>query len=64
MTETWRGVAAEDHDEIDTATGVRLAARSRRLLGSLLRPHLRAASAALGLLVVDQVALLAGPLLI
>ncbi|MGH3983043.1 MAG: ABC transporter ATP-binding protein [Pseudonocardiaceae bacterium] len=64
MTEAWRGVAAEDVDEIDTATGLRLAARSRRLLGSLLRRHLRAASAALGLLVVDQIALLAGPLLI
>lgn len=64
MTKTWQGVAAEDVDEIDTATGLRLAARSRRLLGSLLRPHLRAASAALGLLVIDQIALLAGPLLI
>lgn len=64
MTQTWQGVAAEDVDEIDTATGLRLAARSRRLLGSLLRPHLRAASAALGLLVIDQIALLAGPLLI
>lgn len=64
MTEAWQGVAAEDVDEINTATGLRLAARSRRLLGSLLRPHLRAASAALALLVVDQIALLAGPLLI
>ncbi len=64
MTEAWRGVAAEDLDEIDTATGVRLAARSRRLLGSLVRPHLRPVSAALGLLVANQIALLAGPLLI
>ena len=64
MTETWRGVATEDRDEIDTTTGIRLATRSRRLLVSLLRPHLRAASAALGLLVVNQGALLAGPLLI
>ncbi|MGH4000102.1 MAG: ABC transporter ATP-binding protein, partial [Pseudonocardiaceae bacterium] len=64
MTEAWRGVATEDHDEIDSATGVRLAARSRRLLGSLLRPHLRAVCVALGLLIADQLALLAGPLLI
>ncbi|MGH3936083.1 MAG: ABC transporter ATP-binding protein, partial [Pseudonocardiaceae bacterium] len=64
MTEAWRGIATEDHDEIDTATGVRLAARSRRLLGALLRPHLRAACVALGLLIADQLALLAGPLLI
>ncbi len=64
MTQAWRGVAAEDLDTIDPATGLRLAARSRRLLGSLLRPRLRRVSAALALLVVDQVALLAGPLLI
>ncbi|MGH3779770.1 MAG: ABC transporter ATP-binding protein [Pseudonocardiaceae bacterium] len=64
MTQQWRGVAAEDHDDIDTATGLRLATRSRRLLGSLLRPQLRPINAAVGLLLADQVALLAGPLLI
>ena len=64
MTQDWRGVAAEDLEEIDTATGLRLAARSRRLLGSLLRPQLRGVSGAVGLLVADQLALLAGPLLI
>ncbi|MBV8542450.1 MAG: ABC transporter ATP-binding protein [Pseudonocardiales bacterium] len=64
MTQAWRGVAAEDLDTIDTTTGLRLAARSHRLLGSLLRPQLRRVSVALGLLVVGQVALLAGPLLI
>ncbi|MGH3889657.1 MAG: ABC transporter ATP-binding protein [Pseudonocardiaceae bacterium] len=64
MTESWRGVAAEDLDEIDTVTGVRLAARSRRLLGSLVRPHVRDVCFALGLLVANQIALLAGPLLI
>ncbi|HEU0087232.1 MAG TPA: ABC transporter ATP-binding protein [Pseudonocardiaceae bacterium] len=62
--EQWRGVATEDLERIDTATGLRLAARSRRLLGSLLRPHLRRVAVAAGLLVVDQAALLAGPLLI
>ena len=64
MTQQWQGVAAEDLDTIDTATGLRLATRSRRLLGSLLRPQLRRISAAAGLLLADQVALLAGPLLI
>ncbi len=64
MTQQWQGVAAEDLDTIDTATGLRLATRSRRLLGSLLRPQLRGISAAVGLLLADQVALLAGPLLI
>ncbi|MGH3910246.1 MAG: ABC transporter ATP-binding protein, partial [Pseudonocardiaceae bacterium] len=60
----WHGVATEDLDEVDTATGLRLAARSRRLLGSLLRPHLRRVMAAIALIVVDQAALLTGPLLI
>ncbi|MGH3906516.1 MAG: ABC transporter ATP-binding protein [Pseudonocardiaceae bacterium] len=60
----WHGVATEDLDEVDIATGLRLAARSRRLLGSLLRPHLRRVAAAIALLVVDQAALLTGPLLI
>ena len=64
MTQAWHGVAAEDLDTIDTATGLRLATCSRQLLCSLLRPQLRQVSAALGLLVADQVALLAGPLLI
>ncbi|HEX5348084.1 MAG TPA: ABC transporter transmembrane domain-containing protein, partial [Pseudonocardiaceae bacterium] len=64
MTQQWQGVAAEDLDTIDTATGLRLATRSRRLLSSLLRPQLRRISAAAGLLLADQVALLAGPLLI
>ncbi|HKS52603.1 MAG TPA: ABC transporter ATP-binding protein [Pseudonocardiaceae bacterium] len=64
MTEDWRGVAAEDLDAIDTAIGLRLAARSRRLLGSLLRPQLRGVCVAIVLLIADQLALLAGPLLI
>ncbi len=64
MTQQWQGVAAEDLDTNDPATGWRLAPRSRRLLSSLLRPQLRRISAAAGLLLADQVALLAGPLLI
>jgi ATP-binding cassette subfamily B protein len=64
VTEDWRGIAAEDLDTIDTATGFRLAVRSRRLLGSLLRPQLRGVCIAIVLLIADQLALLAGPLLI
>ncbi|HXT46566.1 MAG TPA: ABC transporter ATP-binding protein [Pseudonocardiaceae bacterium] len=64
MTEDWRGVATEDLDTIDTATGLRLAARSRRLLGSLLRPQLPGVCVAMVLLIADQLAVLAGPLLI
>lgn len=62
--EAWRGVAAEDLDEVDHTTGVRLAARSRQLLGSLLRPHLRRAVFALLVVVIENLVNLAGPLLI
>jgi len=62
--EAWRGVAAEDLDEVDHATGLRLAARSRRLLGTLLRPHLRSALFALAVVVAENLITLAGPLLI
>jgi ATP-binding cassette, subfamily B, bacterial len=62
--QSWRGVAAEDVEELDRTTGIRLAARSRRLLGSLLRPHLRAATLALLIVVAENLVSLAGPLLI
>jgi len=62
--ESWRGVATEDLEELDRATGLRLAARSRRLLGSLLRPHLRPATLALLVVVAENLVSLAGPLLI
>ncbi|XVV04384.1 ABC transporter ATP-binding protein [Actinosynnema sp. CA-248983] len=62
--ERWRGVAAEDVEELDHATGVKLQARSRRLLGSLLRPHTRAAVLALAIVVLENLVNLAGPLLI
>lgn len=62
--EAWRGVAAEDVEELDHTTGLRLAARSRRLLGSLLRPHVRPASLALLVVLAENLVSLAGPLLI
>ena len=37
----WRGVAAEESDDVSAKGGIFLRARSRRLLGSLLRPHRR-----------------------
>ncbi|MDQ3307713.1 MAG: ABC transporter transmembrane domain-containing protein, partial [Actinomycetota bacterium] len=40
-TKDWRGVAAEDGEEIPDKVSLILKARSRRLLGSLLRPHRR-----------------------
>ncbi|WP_189221094.1 ABC transporter ATP-binding protein [Saccharothrix coeruleofusca] len=62
--ESWRGVAAEDVEELDRATGLKLRGRSRELLGSLLRPHSRAAALALAIVVVENLVTLAGPLLI
>ncbi|MFT7839422.1 ABC transporter ATP-binding protein [Saccharothrix sp. BKS2] len=62
--ESWRGVAAEDVEEVDRATGVKLQARSRRLLAELLRPHTGAAALALLIVVAENLVNLAGPLLI
>ncbi|QFZ16499.1 ABC transporter ATP-binding protein [Saccharothrix syringae] len=62
--QAWRGVAAEDVEEVDHATGVKLQARSRRLLGELLRPHSGAALLALAIVVGENLVNLAGPLLI
>lgn len=38
-TEAWRGIAAEDAEEITAGLSAFLRRRSRRLLASLLRPH-------------------------
>lgn len=62
--ENWRGVATEHTDELSTGAGVFLRARSRRLLGELLRPHRRALWGLLVTIVVQNLAWLAGPFLI
>lgn len=62
--EDWRGVAAEDNEELDALIGSRLQARSRRLLGSLVRPRLGVALFALSLVVLENLLTLAGPLVI
>ncbi|MEO6083866.1 MAG: ABC transporter ATP-binding protein [Umezawaea sp.] len=62
--ESWRGVAAEEIDELDYRTGLKLQARSRVLLGSLLRPHAAPAVLALVIVVLENLANLAGPLII
>ena len=62
--ESWRGVAAEEIDELDYRTGLKLQARSRRLLGSLLRPRALPAALALAIVVLENLANLAGPLII
>jgi ATP-binding cassette subfamily B protein len=62
--QSWRGVGAEGADELSGETTLRLRARSRRLLGSLLRPHKRLVGWAVALLLVQNAAGLAGPYLV
>jgi ATP-binding cassette subfamily B protein len=63
-TVDWRGVGAEDVDELPERIGVLLRARSRRLLRSLLRPHRRALWTLVGLVLVQNTAAMAGPWLV
>ncbi len=60
----WRGVAAEENDDVPTGIGVLLRDRSRRLLGSLLRPHKRAVWLIVVIVLVDNAASMAGPALV
>ncbi len=60
----WRGVGAEDVDELPDRIGILLRARSRRLLRSLLRPHRRALWTLVGLVLVQNSAAMAGPWLV
>ncbi len=61
---SWRGVATEGDDDLSVSAGVFLQQRSRRLMGELLRPHRRALWALLALILVQNLAWLAGPFLI
>jgi ATP-binding cassette subfamily B protein len=63
-TGAWRGIAAEDAEEISGKLGTLLRRRSRRLLGSLLGPHRRLVVTIFGLIVIAQLAALAGPWLV
>ena len=60
--DAWRGVAAEDTNDISAAVGIKLQARSRRLLRSLIRPHRWWAMLAGLIVVVSELAYLVGPL--
>jgi ATP-binding cassette, subfamily B, bacterial len=60
----WRGVAAEQREDLSAAVSGLLRSRSRVLLGSLLRPHRRSLWLLLVLIVVENLASLAGPYLI
>jgi ATP-binding cassette, subfamily B, bacterial len=60
----WRGVAAEKAEEVSAGLAALLRERSRRLLGDLLRPHRRAVITTMSLIVVESLAVLAGPWLV
>ena len=61
---SWRGVAAEKTEEVSAGLAALLRERSRRLLGDLLRPHRRAVTVTVSLIVVESLAALAGPWLV
>jgi ATP-binding cassette, subfamily B, bacterial len=61
--DAWRGVANEDK-EVTAAGNLLLASRSRRLLASLVRPYRRLAAVAGGVIVIDNLAMVAGPLFV
>ena len=62
--EAWRGVAAEDNDDISASLSALLRRRGRRLLQDLLRPHRRSVLAILVLILIANLGALAGPWLV
>jgi ABC-type multidrug transport system fused ATPase/permease subunit len=62
--QAWRGVAAEDADEITASLAALLRRRGRRLLQDLLRPHRAWCTTILLLIVIANLAALAGPWLV
>ncbi|TDC89395.1 ABC transporter ATP-binding protein [Nonomuraea deserti] len=63
-TASWRGVASEDQDELPEKVSVLLRARSRRLLGNLLRPYRKKITLLVGIIVVSNAAGLSIPFLV
>jgi ATP-binding cassette subfamily B protein len=62
--ETWQGIAAEDVDQVTSGLSALLRRRARRLLTGLLRPYRRQVGWTLVLIVVANLAALAGPWLV
>jgi ATP-binding cassette subfamily B protein len=60
----WRGIAAEDAEQISGRLGTLLRRRSRRLLQSLLRPYRRLVLSLFAQIVIANLAALAGPWLV
>ena len=62
---SWRGVALDaSDDELTVEVTQALRGRSRRLLKSLLQPHRRPMWIAIGLLLLQNAAAMAGPYLV
>jgi ATP-binding cassette, subfamily B, bacterial len=60
----WRGVAAEQQDDIPEKVSLLLRERSRRLLGDLLRPHKKLIFALIAIVIAENAARLAIPYLV
>ncbi|MBB2914528.1 ABC-type multidrug transport system fused ATPase/permease subunit [Streptosporangium becharense] len=63
-TREWRGVAAEDRDEVTEQASFLLRRRSRRLLGDLLRPYRGRIALLMAVIVICNAASLAIPYLV
>jgi ATP-binding cassette subfamily B protein len=63
-SDTWRGIAAEDADEVTGGLATLLRRRARRLLFSLLRPQRARVIVTFALIVTASLAALAGPWLV
>ncbi len=62
--DSWRGVGPDASEDVPADVSVLLRARSRRLLGSLLRPHRRALWLVLAVVLAENAAAMAGPYLV
>jgi len=62
--QSWRGIAAEGADQVTGKLSALLRRRARRLLTSLLRPYRRQVATALVLVIIANMAALAGPWLV
>ena len=62
--DAWRGIGAEDADQLTAGVSALLRRRARRLLTDLLRPHKRMVTRTLLLVVTANLAALTGPWLV
>ena len=60
----WRGVAAEDVDDVSASLGAFLRGRSKKLLFSLLSPYKSQVGASIGVILTYNLCTLAGPWLV